>query len=155
MTEHTEPSPDWATLPPAQWTPHPSPQHPSPQHPSPQPPSPPRRGQTAAIVDVVVTIVGWMGLGLVVAATLFYSVFFGMVTDSCFADSGCNEDLVGTAVATVWGGALAAIVVALAGSIVSLVGRRYCFYWPLIGIAITVAAFAIGLAAIDNVVPNN
>mgnify|MGYP001044975588 CR=1 FL=1 len=140
MTGQIDPPPGWAPLPAAPWA-----------APPPQAPLPPRRSQTAVILDVVATVVGWGLLGLVVVGCLYFSLFFGMATDSCYTGDACREDLVGTAFITVWAGGALAVVVPLIGTIVCLIKKWYVFYWPLIGIGIMAAGMAIGVAIIDNV----
>ena len=142
MTGQIDPPPGWAPLPAAQWT----------APPAPRAPLPTRRSQTAVILDVIATVVGWGLLGLVVVGCLYFSIFFGMAAASCDMNTACSEDRVGTAIVTVWVGGALAVAVPLIGTIVCLIKKWYVFYWPLIGIGIMAAGMAIGVAIIDNVV---
>ncbi|MFT4199968.1 hypothetical protein [Gordonia sp. (in: high G+C Gram-positive bacteria)] len=126
---------------------------PAPPRPYPYPPVPaPRRPMGAArIADLVATVVLSL-IGLTAALLAAYlTLFFAMATDGCSA-TNCRTDLVGWAYLVSWGGAGLGVAVILAGVIASAVRRRVMFLWPLLGTALTVGGFLLGVSLASNVV---
>lgn len=111
------------------------------------PPAPARRHRsvTSWVVDLVVGGALWAALALVSIGAVYMSIFFVMAGDGCYSAEACPEqELIGTGIVTVWAGAAFALVIALVGSIVSLIRRRCLWYWPLVGIPVVVLATWIG-----------
>ncbi|MCF8608314.1 hypothetical protein L5I01_33670 [Gordonia sp. HY442] len=113
--------------------------------PEPPTPTPPVRRTRNRAVDTVLGAIAWVVLLVVGAGSVFFSLLFGMATDSCSSESSCGEDLVWAGMLTVWVGTVVAVVVAAIGSAVCLTAKRYSFYWPIVGLLITIVCLLVGL----------
>ncbi|WP_115329642.1 hypothetical protein [Tsukamurella paurometabola] len=114
---------------------------------------PPAHNRSSALVllDSVVAGVLWMVLLTGGGICAFFSLFFGMNLNGCQANRDCPQwDQVLRATWTVWGGVTLALVVALIGTIVCAVRRRYVSYWPLIGMVIVAGAMYLGVYLADQ-----
>ncbi|WP_248488946.1 hypothetical protein [Tsukamurella sp. PLM1] len=103
------------------------------------------RSTASWVLDIIAGCTFWAVLSLLGMCAVYFSFFFAMAADGCYSATRCpHEELIGTGMVTVWGGVAAALLIALVGSLVSLVRRRCFWYWPLLGIPIVVVATWIG-----------
>ncbi len=107
---------------------------------------PRRRSAASWVVDIVVGGTLWAALSVVGMCAVYFSFFFAMAADACYSDAQCpQQDLIGVGMVTVWVGTAVALLVAFVGTLVSLLRKRYFWYWPLIGVPIVIAATWIGM----------
>lgn len=103
------------------------------------------RNTALVVVDIVVSVV-LLFFGIVLSLTaITYANQFGTFTAGCATGSypglQCNGTALGIAVFGLITVAVLAALLAFGMIIVSLIRRRYTFWWPLGGILVTVAAF--------------
>lgn len=102
--------------------------------------------------DLVLSIVFAIPMLLLVFGTMFMSPFLFMASDPCGVRE-CNYDLMSAGIAVCFFGPIVIFVIALALMIVLLVLRRVAFYVPLIGIALIVGVFVLGMSMVASGVP--
>ena len=107
---------------------------------------------TRSAADAVATVVLSVLTALIGAASVAFSGFFVMATDSCGARD-CNESRLGQAYWWTWGGVALAALIAVVGILVARRRRRTMWVWPALALVVVIAAFAVG-AALASSIPN-
>ncbi|MGI9124064.1 MAG: hypothetical protein ACR2JM_04850 [Mycobacterium sp.] len=94
------------------------------------------------MIDVVATVV--LALVTLVAGStaLFMSPFLVMATDS--ADENARPGLMGWAFAVTWGGAAVGVIGSAVGIVMAQHRGALMWIWPLLGLVIIGASFALG-----------
>ena len=107
----------------------------------------PRQGRVATW-DVICSAVLWAILFIAAAVAAWLSLFFAFASDACPTD-GCQPvpfHIDAFIYPVTWGGIGIALLLATAGSLVSVWRRWYMFFWPLIGIGTVMTSFLAGFA---------
>ena len=84
-------------------------------------------------------------------ASVAFSLFFVMATDSCGPDN-CSGSRLALSYAVTWGGVAMAGVVAIAGMVVAARRGTALWVWPLLALLLVAATFAAGVALAMSVV---
>lgn len=84
--------------------------------------------------------------------SLWYSLFFGMATDSC--GDNCNTTALGWAYVVTWGGIATAALVAILGTIVAAARGRLMWIWPTLALVLIVVAIVTGVLLANSVIPH-
>jgi hypothetical protein len=94
-----------------------------------------------SVVDITVTSILSAVAGLAALGTLGFSMFFVMATDSC--GDQCNYSALNEAYLVTWGGVGIAVTIAASGVILAAVRGRMMWIWPTLALVLILAsAFA-------------
>ena len=88
---------------------------------------------------------------MIAAASVVFSGFFVMATDSCGWHE-CDESRLGWAYGWTWGGVVVAALVALVGIVVANRRGRPMWVWPAVALVVVIGTFAIGVHVAGSVV---
>jgi hypothetical protein len=116
-------------------------------HPSGRPPV--RRHSTA---DIVFTAVMCVLTAVAALGSVWFSLSFVMATDSCFADK-CDTSRLMWAYLVTWGGAGAAVLLAVVGTVIAANRATRMWVWPTLGLFLVIAALAGGAQVAASLIP--
>ncbi|OBK33595.1 hypothetical protein A5658_13260 [Mycobacterium sp. 1245111.1] len=122
-----------------------------PYYPGYPPPIPPRRH---SVVDITLTVILGALAGFGALASVSFSFFFVMATDSC-GSRACNYDALGQAYVVTWGGIGVAILVGAVGIIVAAVRHRLMWVWPAVSLVLIAVSTGIGVSLANSVMHQN
>jgi hypothetical protein len=111
-------------------------------------PAPKRRSQ----LDIVATVILFAIAAMAGLASLWYSLFFVMATDSC--GTQCNTAALGWAYVVTWGGIATAAMVAIVGIVVAAARGRVMWIWPTLALVLVVVGSVIGVLLANSVIPH-
>lgn len=106
-----------------------------------------------SVVDITLTSILSVVAGLVAMATVGFSFFFVMATDSC--NGHCDAGALNAAYAVTWGGVAVAVLIAVSGVIVAAVRGWQMWIWPALALLLILVALGIGLYLADAVMHHN
>lgn len=118
-------------------------------------PTPARRRNPALIAVDVVAGVLILGFGAVLALAVVGTAFDlgGVCTSDAYAGADCNATTFSALSIILIIVAVLAIFLGFGMFVVSLVRKRVAFYWPLIGVVITIAVYYLCLWIASNSLP--
>ncbi|MGI9126008.1 MAG: hypothetical protein ACR2JM_14815 [Mycobacterium sp.] len=99
----------------------------------------------ASIVASVLAVLAGM-------ASLFFSPFFVMATDSC-GHENCRDSLVTWAYVVTWGGIALAAIVGVVGVVTAARRGSLMWVWPALALLLVVVTFAIGAQLASSAAP--
>lgn len=114
------------------------------------PPSGPHPHRSVA--DRLATVVLAAMAVLATLASLFFSPFFVMATDSC-GHQNCRDSLITWAYVVTWGGVALAAVVGVAGMIAAARRHTRMWVWPALALLLVVVTFVIGAQLASSAAP--
>lgn len=120
-------------------------------------PPPRRRNPVLVVLDIVVAVV-LLAIGAVLAlAVISTATSYAAIQAECGAGPydglRCNPTALSIVVYGLIAVAILALFLAFGMVIVNLIRKRLVFYWPLIGIVVTVALFYVGTWVAGMTVP--
>ena len=90
---------------------------------------------------------------LAAMATVGFSFFFVMATDSC--NERCAYGALNAAYAVTWGGVGLAVVIGVSGEVVAAVRGWLMWIWPALALLLILVALGIGVHLADTVMHHN
>ena len=102
-----------------------------------------------SVVDITLTSILSVLAGLAGLATVCFSFFFVMATDSC--NEHCDTGSLNAAYAVTWGGVGLAVLIGASGVIVAAVRGWLMWIWSTIALVVIVVALAVGVHLADAV----
>lgn len=131
----------------------------SPQQPDVHHPDHPLSGHSPRarvnIWDLISTVAVSIVLVVGAAMAAWISLYYGYARDSCLT-ADCPPAPLRTDTwfyPVTWAGTLSALVVAAIGPVVSLRWHRPMWIWPVIGIGVVIASYAVGFAVTEFAEP--
>lgn len=106
-----------------------------------------------SVVDITLTSILSVLAVLAATATVGFSFFFVMATDSC--NEHCTFGALNAAYAVTWGGVGVAVLIGVSGVIVAAVRGRLMWIWPALALLLILVALGIGVHLADTVVHHN
>ncbi len=102
-------------------------------------------------LDTAATAIFSALAGLAALASLWFSLFFVMATDSC-GPNNCNQSRLVLAYIVAWGGIGVAGVIALVGMVAASRRGAVMWVWPALALLLVVATLAGGAGLATSVV---
>lgn len=96
-----------------------------------------------SVVDITLTSILCVLAALAALATVSFSFFFVMATDSC--NEHCDTGSLNAAYLVTWGGVGLAILIGASGVIVAAVRGWLMWIWPTMALVLIVVALGIGV----------
>jgi hypothetical protein len=120
-------------------------------------PTAPRRNTALVTIDIVASILLLMVSGALAVTVIANARAYGEISTVCDAGpySGleCNSTVLAIVVYGLIGVAVLAAFIGFGMVLVSLIRRRYSFWWPLGSIVVTIALFWVGTWLASLTVP--
>lgn len=119
----------------------------------------PRRNPVLVTIDILASIllslfVGVLALGVIATATSFSTALPPLCGGGPYEGAECNSVLLNVVVFGLIGIAVLAAALGIGMAIVSLIRRRYTFWWPLGAIVLILAFFYLGTWLAGLTVPS-
>ncbi len=121
-------------------------------------PTAPRRNPILVTIDIVASVLLLMVSGALAVTVIANARAYGDITASCgsgpYSGLECNGTVLAIAVFGLIGIAILAAFVGFGMVLVSLIRRRYSFWWPLGSIILMIAAFWVATWVASLIVPS-
>jgi hypothetical protein len=101
------------------------------------------------VVDITLTSILSVLAVLAAMATVGFSFFFVMATDSC--NEHCDAEALNAAYAVTWGGVGVAVLIGVSGGVVAAVRGSLMWIWPALALLLILVALGIGVHLADTV----
>jgi hypothetical protein len=106
-----------------------------------------------SVVDIALTSILSVLAALAAMATVGFSFFFVMATDSC--NERCAYGALNAAYAVTWGGVAVAVLIGVSGVIVAAVRGGLMWIWPALALLLILVALGSGVHLADTVMHHN
>jgi hypothetical protein len=121
-------------------------------------PAAPRRNPILVTIDIVVSVLLLMVSGALAVTVIANARAYGDITASCglgpYTGLECNATVLAIVVYGLIGIAVLAAFIGFGMVLVSLIRRRYAFWWPLGSIVLTIAIFWVATWLASLTVPS-